>query len=338
MDKKIRIWYTGLIALVLLMISVGGATRLTESGLSIAEWKPVTGIIPPLTEKDWLEEFGKYKQTPQYLMVNSQMDPSQYKSIYYWEYGHRLLGRLIFLYVLLPGLFFLRRKKVSLFSFSALLALIAFQGVMGWIMVKSGLIKEPQVSAYLLAVHYFLALALLVYTFYLLCAYREPIYFAKKSETLYLTRTVGILLGLQIFYGCLMSGLRAGYMSDTFPLMAGHLVPDQLLGLTPVYVNFVKNPLLVHWMHRWLGVTVAALITAYSILELQRAIQKSRGPFIHLLGITLSQILLGIVLVIFHVPKIAAVFHQVIAALIVLGFCNILFRSKMNESGLYEKK
>ena len=338
MDKKIRIWYTGLIALVLLMISVGGATRLTESGLSIAEWKPITGIIPPLTGKDWLEEFGKYKLTPQYVVINSQMDLSQYKSIYYWEYGHRLLGRLIFLYVLLPGLFFLRRKKVSPFNFSVLLALIAFQGAMGWVMVKSGLVKEPQVSTYLLAVHYFLALALLVYTFYLLCAYREPIYFKKKHETLFLAQAVGILLGLQIFYGCLMSGLRAGYMSDTFPLMSGHFVPDHLFGLTPVYVNFTKNPLLVHWIHRWLGVTAAALIIMYSISGFTRATQQSRGPFIHLLGITLFQILLGIILVIFHVPKIGAVSHQVIAALIVLGFCNILFRSKMNESGLHEKK
>ncbi|WP_409477987.1 COX15/CtaA family protein [Pseudobdellovibrio sp. HCB154] len=328
MDKKIRIWYVGLIALVLLMISVGGATRLTESGLSITEWKPVTGIIPPLTDKDWLEEFGKYKLTPQYLLVNFQMDLSQYKSIYYWEYGHRLLGRIIFLYVLLPGLFFLRRKKVSLFNFSILLTSIGFQGLMGWVMVKSGLIKEPQVSAYLLAVHYFLALALLVYTFYLLCAYREPIYFKKKSETEWLTPTVGIFLCLQIFYGCLMSGLRAGYMSDTFPLMSGQFVPEHLFDFAALFV---------HWTHRWLGVAVAVLITIYSISGLQRTVRNSRGPFIHLLGITLSQILLGIILVIFHVPKIGAVFHQVMAALIVLGFCNILFRSKMNESGFYEK-
>lgn len=117
MDKKIRIWYAGLIALVLLMISVGGATRLTESGLSITEWKPVTGTIPPLTDKDWLEEFGKYRLTPQYVLVNSQMDLSQYKSIYYWEYGHRLLGRLIFLYVLLPGLFFYGGKKFRFLIF-----------------------------------------------------------------------------------------------------------------------------------------------------------------------------------------------------------------------------
>jgi cytochrome c oxidase assembly protein subunit 15 len=310
------------------MIAIGGATRLTRSGLSMTEWRPIMGIIPPLSEAEWVVEFDKYTKTPEYKQLNSHFGIVEYKSIFLWEYIHRLMGRVLFLYALIPGLFLWKIKSIPIRIPIILSAYIAFQGLAGWLMVQSGLTTVPFVNPFFLATHYFLALGLLIFVFHDLCRYRPPIQIKSTSLMSFLRAIIGIVLGIQIFYGCLMSGFKAGYLSDTFPRMNNELIPGFLFNSSFAIVHLLESPLLIHWIHRWLGLFALTLIIVFVIAQLKNVAAKDRGPFIHFLGITCSQIFLGIALVKLHIPILVAITHQIIAALIVLAYFNIVFRSK----------
>lgn len=321
-----RTWYLILIALTLLMITVGGATRLTRSGLSIVDWKPVTGVIPPLTDSAWLEEFERYQQTPEFQKVNAHFDLSAYKQIYFWEYVHRLLGRVIFLAALIPGLVLWRKRRVPGKTVVLFCSLVLVQGIAGWVMVKSGLRSEPRVSHYLLALHYFLALTFLSTVFFWHARERAPIQIRMTGLKRGLLLALGTLLPLQLFFGSLMSGLRAGLVSQTFPLMLGQWTPpvtgDSVLKFSSVF----ENPFIVHWVHRWLGIVTLAVMGVLVFHFLAAAKKADRGPLIHLMGISSVQVVFGISLILFQVPVWLGVLHQLLGALIVLAYLNLVIR------------
>lgn len=325
--KHKKIWLLGLIVLVLFMISVGGRTRLTRSGLSITEWKPITGVIPPITDAQWEEEFTRYKNTPEYKGPNAHFELADYKNIYFWEFVHRLLGRLIFLYAFLPGLYFLRRREITGRFFLSLTGLILFQGLMGWVMVRSGLQNEPRVSPFLLATHFFLAQALLVLSFYHIAQMREKILVTENWKNKVFLVVLGGFLTIQLFYGSLTSGMRAGLVSNTFPLMNGELMPDLLLQMSPWFNNVFQNPFTVQWIHRWLGVLTLVSIFATGFHFMKNMKQKQWGPFIHLMGIASVQVAVGILVILLRVPISLAGFHQFLGSLIFLGYFNIVFRT-----------
>lgn len=327
--RRKAIWLVGFIVLILVMISLGGVTRLTRSGLSIVEWNPVVGIIPPLTESDWQNQFNLYQASPEFQYVNSHFQLSDYKNIFIWEYLHRLLGRVIFLYVLIPGLILWRQKQVEGKLVFSLASLVAAQGAVGWLMVKSGLTARPQVSPYMLALHFFFALVALGTGYYYLSKMRSelPVKMSTKKWALFLG--VGLLITLQVFYGCLTSGMHAGHIFNTYPLMGGNFFPNGGLSLTTTGLNIFENPATVQWIHRWLGMLTFLCIIMSAWIFTQWKRSPMLGPWIHLVGITASQIILGISNLVLAVPIPLAVAHQLIASLIVLGYLNILFRLKV---------
>ena len=262
----IRIWLLAVAALVLAMVVVGGATRLTESGLSITEWQPVAGALPPLSDAQWELQFEKYKAIPQYQALNSGMSLDAFKTIFWWEWTHRLLGRLIGAAFLLPFLWFLARGRVEARlrpRLWMLFGLGALQGAVGWWMVASGLAERVEVSQYRLAFH--LTLAGLIYVALLWTAQG----LAPRSPPVpsRLRVSAKLLLGLvlaQIYLGALVAGLRAGLIYNTWPLIDGHLVPaaSQLLFNEPWWRNFFENPLTVQFDHR---LVAYALLAAPSV-------------------------------------------------------------------------
>lgn len=324
--KLKQLWLLGFCALVIVMISIGGITRLTRSGLSIVEWKPVSGIIPPITEQDWQQQFEMYKQTPEYNHVNSHFELSDYKSIFIWEYLHRVLGRIIFLFIVIPGIYLWRKKIVSGKLVFLLSALVASQGLIGWLMVKTGLNVKPHVSPFMLALHFFTALSVLLVGFYNYISTRPPWSLGlNKSEKAYFS-FFGCLLGFQIFYGCLTSGLKAGVGYNTYPLMNGEFFPEGGLFFSPVILNFFENPATVQWTHRWLGISVALffVLTWYS-LKKSTAWPQIKNSFHLLFAVILLQVVLGILNIIYVVPVSLAAIHQFVAALLVLCYFRILF-------------
>jgi len=317
-SRAVATWLLLLYLMVFAMVVVGGATRLTGSGLSMVQWHPLMGALPPLSESDWLETFQKYQASPQYKLVNHWMLLSDFKRIFLWEYAHRLLGRLIGVVFLVPWLFFLARR--SLDRPLAWKTFVAFllggaQGLLGWFMVKSGLVDNPEVSHYRLAAH--LALALLVghYLLWLFLDVRTPP--AKRSPS----RPRGIstaptwsfiaLLALQIVFGALMAGKHAGLVAATFPDMNGEWIPSTLFSIEPWWRDLVENPMSIHFLHRLFGVT--ALLSASGLawwVHRRGPTRPERSLAWLLAGLTLLQFALGALVVIWSVPLHAAIAHQ----------------------------
>src|SRR6185312_2078842 len=281
-NRAIRAWLFLVAALIALMVLVGGATRLTESGLSITEWKPVTGALPPLSQAEWEQAFAAYKQIPQYHALNAGMTLAQFKSIFWWEWSHRLLGRVIGMVYLLPFLYFLWRGGVAS-ELKRRLWLIfglgALQGAVGWWMVASGLSQRIEVSQYRLATHLVLALlifAAIVWTVRRLSD-REP-----SQPTLRLRITSRILLVLvfvQLYFGALVAGLRAGKVFNTWPSIDGGFIPSsaRLFFEQPWWRNFFDNTLTVQFEHRMMAYTLFAL----AILHAADAVRSRAGAAVN---------------------------------------------------------
>lgn len=333
-----KLWLTGFLFLVLLLISIGGITRLTRSGLSIAEWKPITGAIPPLTDSDWQLEFERYQQTPEYKQINFHFGIAEYRKIFMWEYLHRLLGRIVFLFAMIPGLWLWKKRSVDGRQVFLLTGLVALQGLFGWLMVKSGLNREPHVSPYLLAVHFFGALSVLGAAYFPLCRMKGPLELSMTPRGRGLFLSLGAALGLQIFYGCLTSGLKAGYLFNTYPLMNGQILPPMGLSMKPLWINLVENPASVQWIHRWLGASVFVLVVLV-YLEVGRSAQPdAKRAVLQLVGITAVQLLLGILTLVLVIPTSLAATHQLVAALVFLAYLNIAFRNSRRRSISTPKK
>lgn len=275
----IRIWLFAVAGLVVAMIVIGGATRLTDSGLSITEWLPLLGVIPPLSDADWLVAFEKYRQIPEYRLVNKGMSLTEFKFIYWWEWAHRFFGRMIGIAYAVPLLVFWslgRVPKRLLPTLLAILALGGLQGVFGWYMVQSGLVERVDVSHYRLALHLvtaFVILASLVWVAFDLNGNKaETSTYTLSSAQRWITVTIIAILFLQVVIGAFVAGLKAGLTHNTWPLMNGSLIPDGLMALSPWYLNLTDNPVAVQFIHRLLAYLLVGL-SVWHTVSLNRAAQ-----------------------------------------------------------------
>jgi len=339
--RLVGLWLRLVAALVFAMVVVGGATRLTESGLSIVEWQPVEGVIPPLGEADWQAAFEKYKTIPQYERLNHGMSLDDFKAIYWWEWGHRLLGRLVGVAFLLPFLWFLWRGFIDRGLASALggiFALGALQGAIGWWMVASGLTERVSVSQYRLAFH--LTVACIIYAALLWVADRVTGGASAPSPRAArrLAYTAGVLLALviaQIYLGALVAGLRAGLIYNTWPLIDGSIVPRaaNLFFDQPLWRNFFENALTVQFDHRMMAYAVVAfaLLHAIDARRHDRAGPVARGAGVLAVAV-LAQVMLGVLTLLQSAPIGLAMAHQAMALVVLtaatLHACRALARRR----------
>ncbi|KAA9009088.1 heme A synthase [Histidinibacterium aquaticum] len=317
----IRVWLMVLFALVALMIAVGGMTRLTDSGLSITEWAPVTGAIPPLNEADWQSEFEAYQQIPEYREQNAGMSLGEFKAIYWWEWGHRQLGRVIGLVWAVGFVYFLATKKIPRGWTGRLLflgALGGLQGAIGWWMVSSGLEEGMlDVASYRLATHLGLAFAILGliawYTFRLARRESDLLQARRSSERKLWGGATGLLhlAFLQILIGALVAGIDAGRAFPTWPSMGGGFFPPDPFQLTPVWRNFFEDAGLVQFVHRMTGYILAILGVVVWLRARRSPNLRTRFAFNAMLAMMAVQILLGIVTVLYSAPWHIAILHQI---------------------------
>ncbi|PUB12712.1 heme A synthase [Yoonia sediminilitoris] len=316
----IRVWLMALFALVVVMIVVGGLTRLTDSGLSITEWKPVTGALPPLSADVWQSEFDKYRAIPEYQLQNKGMTLTEFKVIYYWEWGHRQLGRVIGLVWAAGFLFFLATRKIPAGWTGRLLfigALGGLQGFIGWWMVSSGLEEGMlDVASYRLATH--LGLAFVIFGFISWYVYRlgrtqADLLQARRSGDAGLARMTSFLVGFaffQILLGALVAGIDAGRAYPDWPLMAGGFLPPQPFDLQPLWRNFFEDAGLVQFMHRMAGYLLFLFGLVVWLRARKSANDLTRFAFNAVMALMLVQMVLGIVTVIYAAPWQIAIVHQ----------------------------
>jgi len=316
--RAVANWLFFVAALILAIVVVGGITRLTESGLSITQWKPITGIIPPLTDAQWQAEFAHYREIPQYAALNQGMTLAGFKTIFFWEYIHRLLARVIGMAFALPLLWFALRRQIPsgyIWRLAALLALGGLQGALGWLMVRSGLSARTEVAPAWLAAHLLTALftmAGIIWTALDLRALeRDPS--ARPARLTMIGAIAGAALFIQLLYGALMAGLRAGHIYNQWPLMGDGLVPMGLTDLVPFWRNLVDNPVTVQFIHRTLAIVVALSALAIAF-RLVRAGAVHRGGA--LAALVVLQFALGVLTLLHDVPIPLGVAHQAGAALL----------------------
>jgi cytochrome c oxidase assembly protein subunit 15 len=327
--RSVRLWLWIVAALVFLMVIVGGAVRLTESGLSITEWKPITGIVPPLSHAAWLAEFEKYKQIPQYRELFPDMDIGRFQAIYSWEWGHRLLGRLIGFAFAIPLVFFWWTGRLTgnlKPKLLGILALGALQGGVGWWMVASGLSGRVEVAQERLAIHLLLASLTLAAMVWVAVGMERASPGAQRASRR-LNVLAGSLLALvfvQIGLGGLVAGLRAGLTYNTWPLMDGRFVPplEHLLQVSPWWANLVDNITTVQFAHRMTAYCVLALAIAQVIatklgLGLGRGAAYQRAHIVF--GLVVFQVIAGITTLLLVVPISIALLHQALAMLVLIA-------------------
>jgi heme a synthase len=321
-SRAVRRWLLAVAALVFATIVVGGATRLTESGLSIVEWKPVTGTLPPLTRDAWQVEFEKYQAIPQYQAINRGMSLAQFKTIYWWEWSHRMLGRAVGAAFLLPFLWFLWRGWIEprlRARLWAIFALGALQGAVGWWMVSSGLAERISVSQYRLAFH--LTLACVIYAALVWTAQRLAPQVPEATPVRIRTSAWALLavVLVQIYLGALVAGLDAGLAYNTWPLIDGALVPasDRLLFLTPAWRNLFENGLTVQFNHRMLayGLWTVAVLHTIDVAHTLRRGPALMGSLLLAAALTV-QAVIGIATLVYQAPLGLALLHQGMAVLV----------------------
>jgi len=313
--RPVRLWLWALAALVAATLVVGGATRLTGSGLSITEWRPVTGVIPPLSTADWLIEFDKYRQIPQFLQLNPDMTLAGFKFIYWWEWAHRMLARSIGVVFAIPFAVFLWRGLIGralFWKLAGLFALGGLQGAIGWWMVSSGLAERTDVSQYRLAIHMTLACIILVGLVMLAVRLGGRDAVGATARTGFIARLLLVLVLVQIFIGALVAKTGAGLTFNSWPLMDGRFVPpfEQLFPMTPRWLNLFENVMTIQFTHR---------IAAYLIfiVALIHAVDAQRtGPFpvarraAILFALVTAQAVLGVVTLLHVSPLTLSLLHQ----------------------------
>ena len=321
--RPVRVWLWVLAALVAATLIVGGATRLTGSGLSITEWRPVAGVIPPLSTTDWLIEFDKYRQIPQFLQINPDMTLAGFKFIYWWEWTHRMLGRLIGVAFAVPFAFFLWRRLIDsalFWKLAGLFVLGGMQGAIGWWMVSSGLAERADVSQYRLAIHMTLACIILAAIVALAVRLR-----GLRDATATTVRVgAGLLLAIvlvQIFVGALVAKTNAGLTFNTWPLIDGTFFPpvDQLFPIMPFWKNFFENVMTIQFTHR----TLAYVLFAAAFLHTLNALRN--GPLPAALGgsilfaLVTAQAMLGIITLLWVSPLSLSLLHQAGAVAVLIA-------------------
>lgn len=320
--RPVRLWLMVVATMIVAMVLVGGATRLTESGLSIVEWKPVTGALPPLTEAHWREAFEAYKKIPQYRELNHGMSLAEFKTIFWWEWSHRLLGRTIGMVFLLPFLFFLWRRKVpSEFKkpLWVIFALGGLQGFVGWWMVASGLTHRIEVSQYRLAVHLMLALIIFAAIVWVIRRMGAGVTVLASARLRITSWVLLALTFLQIYFGALVAGLRAGRVFNTWPEIDGAFIPSasRLFFEDPWWRNMFDNALTVQFQHRMTAYLLFAVAIWHALDALLARAEKSVvNGALWLVAAIAVQAMLGILTLLHQVPIDLALAHQAVAIVV----------------------
>jgi len=334
----VTMWLLLVALLVVVMVIVGGYTRLSRAGLSIVEWDVVTGILPPIGQEAWEESFELYQQTPEYQLVNTGMTVSAYKQIFYIEWSHRLIGRIAGMLVVIPLLWFMWRRIVTpreSIGYWLVAAGFGIQGAIGWVMVSSGLQDRPAVSEFRLTIHLLAALTLLGIVLWMAL---DRIEAARARSAYRSSRSIRVLswavfatVIVQIAYGGLVAGLKAGHLSNTWPHMFGYLIPGGMLATADSAFLSLFEPLASHWIHRWFAFVVAALAVAMFVVVRRRAKSDHRlEPLtMWLLVVIGTQISLGVTVILLGVPKYFALLHQVVGITV---FCISLLIAHAVES------
>jgi cytochrome c oxidase assembly protein subunit 15 len=367
--RAVVIWLLVCCALVFAIVVVGGVTRLTHSGLSITEWQPIVGTVPPLSAAQWDEAFVKYQATPEYRQVNKGMSLDAFKSIFWWEYAHRLLGRVAGAVFALPLAWFVLRRKLPPRLAPPLIAVLVLgglQGALGWYMVQSGLIDDPHVSQLRLAAHLSLALLIFATMFWLALSLLQPAghfsagvgllrhpresgdrvsyrrrrripAFAGTTTLFRFALAIIALVFVQAVAGSLVAGIRAGIAYNTFPLMNGRLVPPEILSLEPWYRNFTDNMATVQFDHRLIAWLLALFISAFWLLVHPQAPPRAKRAVDLLLAALLLQLALGIATLLLVVPVPLAAAHQAGAVLLFAAALNAAHALHVRGGGQEER-
>lgn len=331
----IRIWLGVVLLAIFALVLVGGATRLTDSGLSITQWKPIHGIVPPLNATEWEEEFSLYQQIPEYQIINKDMDLDGFKRIFWWEWAHRFLARAVGVLFAVPFVFFLvtgRVEKRLRWPLFGLFVLGGLQGAVGWWMVASGLVERVDVSQYRLATH--LTLACIIFAAILWVQRGLSAHTSDRPPTRFSAMVAGLILFMaivQIYLGGLVAGLDAGLSYNTWPLMDGQFLPTDVFAIEPAWRNLFENPKLVQLDHRLFGYLLWFATLAHMVVALVRAPQTTHARrAIILFALVSLQAVIGILTLVMQVPFDLALTHQG-GALIVLGFATAHFRGFFGE-------
>ncbi|MGZ5032925.1 MAG: COX15/CtaA family protein [Usitatibacter sp.] len=327
-------WLLACCALVFAMVVVGGVTRLTHSGLSMVEWQPIVGAIPPLNDAQWEETFAKYRETPEFRLRNHDMTVEGFKGIFWWEYFHRLLGRLIGVVFLLPFAYFIARGHVRgplAWKLAGVFLLGGLQGALGWYMVKSGLVDDPRVSSVRLAAHLGLAFLIYAWMLWLALGLLRPLRTLSSDAA---RKRAGFMVRLTFVMaltGALVAGIRAGFAYNTWPLMDGHFIPPEILEIEPWWANLLYNMATVQFIHRVLAVIVAVVVADLWLSVRHEPPNRRARIWSHLLlAAAVLQISVGIATLLLRVPLALAALHQ--AGAMIVFTCAIGVRHALREA------
>ena len=329
-NKSIIFWLLSGCFLIFTMVVIGGITRLTHSGLSMVNWNLITGTILPLNEVQWQETFELYKTSPEYLKINSHFTLDEFKSIFFWEYLHRLIGRVLGLVFIIPFIYFLIKKKLTqkLKIQSTLLLLMgAMQGAIGWWMVKSGLVDRPDVSHYRLAIHLITAFLTCAYIIWVVLHLVSPNDSIGNSKLFRLNIVLFILIVIQIIYGAFVAGLDAGIGFNSWPKMNGEWIPEAVYSsLDPLWKNFTEGRFGIQFVHRTLALIIVAYVFFVWKISKNFTLTKTQKEALTLsFSIVLLQTVLGIFTLVLVVPFSLALIHQVTAFFLLLSVVYSLF-------------
>ena len=328
--RFVEIWLYSMFILVFLIVAVGGLTRLTDSGLSITEWELFKGILPPLTDSKWLFYFDEYKKIPEYVEINYNMTLSEFKVIYYWEYGHRILARLIGLFSIIPMIYLFfkfKKERKNISKYSVIFILICVQGFVGWFMVSSGLIENTDVSHYRLALHLSLALTILSIIFWFIMETIKISPFKKKFNNSFLNFFF-ILIILQIVLGAFLAGMDGGLIYNSWPDMNGNFLPNDISNIDLFLYSSLDNPSVVQFYHRF-----TAYLLFISLLFLNYYTYRTKIDFKPVLILNIAifvQIVLGIVTLITGVKITYASLHQLGSVFVLTSFLYIKYKNTIN--------
>lgn len=335
-QRYIAYWLLLCALVIFSMIVLGGITRLTRSGLSIVEWQPLMGVIPPLNEADWQTAFKKYQAYPEYQKVNRDMMLTDFKFIFYFEYAHRLLGRLIGVLFLIPFLYFYVRQHIPKKITPQLLGVFVLgglQGLLGWYMVKSGLVDEPRVSQYRLTAH--LGMAVIIYAYILWIAFKLLFKCSPTDSVSKIYRyaqAFSVLIFVMILSGGLVAGTRAGLIYNSFPLMGNYFIPEGLFSMHPWWLNPFENLVAIQFNHRMLAYLIVVTGLCLSVYVLHHVQQSSVRLAVCLLSLALIlQIVLGIMTLLYQVPVALGASHQGGAILLLSASLLLTYRLKKDQ-------
>jgi cytochrome c oxidase assembly protein subunit 15 len=301
------------------MIILGGLTRLTGSGLSIIDWHPFTGFLPPLNKEAWQKVFELYQLSPEYQKVNYGMSLEEFKHIFWLEYVHRLWGRIIGIAFVVPVFYAYKHPKIRSYIPKLIVIWVvgAGQGLVGWYMIKSGLVHDPYVSPYRLALHLALGLISFGALLWLALSLNQPCKSRSATSLPWGLISIFVLLSLTILYGALVAGMKAGLIYNTFPLMGERWVPEDAFAFNPLISNFYQNPATVQWIHRLLAFITFVGIWAFIRHEFHQRQRSTTLVSLQILGsLSLIQVMLGIITIMYQVPLISAILHQAMGVIL----------------------